>query len=604
MTIGSEALQKLLGMLERESGQIGVSDLEKQAARKAETDAALNAPNFETVGPPRTEVAPGAQNFQLQGEPYSGNVPTQYQTPIPKDLSLPEVKTPEIVNSPIETSVRDVTPKVGNAPPEKVNEFLSKYGKGLGVAGGAGAAALTLNQDKGAMSNGGGAPPKGPVMGLEDLPFLQPPGQGQPPVPLRGTDVSYPEQTKSKEEQPEEDNTSEEQPGASAKNEAVASTVSNKPSETPKESDLQSLANMLGSDTEATKTNLQEAQKNRDRSILANQLGKAGELIGSSISRTSPIAQGLFDQNIQLAGQGVTDLKERIALEAQDPGSAVSANYRKFLERYGVKVPDNVSAEQIKSTLLPAAEKEQLAKERLSSAKDLKQMQLAMLKQKQDETSDWKQLARDDRLDKHTTDRIDKANKLLTGELASSRSAFGRAANTHQAAEKMEALVSNIDPNDLDKRQITEIARSLDSMLSSGQPTISGMKKLIPSSAAGDVSTISEYINNIPKGAQQGEFVKRLMSTVEREKALAKDQMGRTQGKLLGSYSDLKDNQTFKAMLNQQGIPLDIFQNSATQVSKKQESSGIVLMSKDGVNFKPIPANRVEEARAHGYKER
>ena len=304
-----------------------------------------------------------------------------------------------------------------------------------------------------------------------------------------------------------------------------------------------------------------DAQNKQTMAILGNQLGAAGDIIGGAIARTGPNAQAqqLFKEQAGQAGNITKQFQERIAMQEHDPNSDVSKAARERLKKAGVKISDNISAAQIKSFLAPAIEKEELAKHRNE-----------FLKNKQAQLDEFKKISRQDRLDKHDTDRIDKANKLITAEISSSRSSFGRAANTHQAAEKMEALTQGIDPNDLDKRQITEIARSLDSMLSSGQPTISGMNKLIPASARGDVSKIAEYISGIPKGAGQGEFVSRLMSTVQREKQLAHKQMGETQGKLLGSYSDLSDNETFKTMLQQHGIPEDIFEKKTKEEKQPQ----------------------------------
>lgn len=156
--------------------------------------------------------------------------------------------------------------------------------------------------------------------------------------------------------------------------------------------------------------------------------------------------------------------------------------------------------------------------------------------------------------------RLDAANKIVTASLSRNNTAFGKSANILRSAEAIEQLVGN-NPN-LDSRQITEVARNLDAMLSSGAATISGMKKLIPSTMSGDMAKIQEYISNHPQGAGQAEFVKRMMETVEREKALAKKQIQRESKKILSSYADLQKKQpeAWNTMIQAHGLPEDMFE--------------------------------------------
>lgn len=323
---------------------------------------------------------------------------------------------------------------------------------------------------------------------------------------------------------------------------------SSKETPTAQPSKTQTLADIMQAQG-ADQGNYQDALHKRDLSTLVNQLGQASELIGTGLSRTAPVAQDLFKQNIALAQQGPKDYVEGKQAELLDPNSAVSKNYREFLSRYGVNVGPGVTAQQIKDTLLPSAQKEQDIKEKLEATKAIR-----------GQTQQLHEQARQDKLDKNTTARIDRVGKVLDAELASSRSAFGRSANTHQAAEKIEAMVKDLDPNSLTTQQIAELTRNLDGMLSNGQPTVSGMNKLLPSSAMGDASKMAAYISNIPVGAQQAAFVQNMLQTVRREKTLAAEQMQQTQGKILGPYNDLKDQPVFQEMLRMKGLPSNIFE--------------------------------------------
>jgi hypothetical protein len=149
-------------------------------------------------------------------------------------------------------------------------------------------------------------------------------------------------------------------------------------------------------------------------------------------------------------------------------------------------------------------------------------------------------LKQEEKQDQFDRKRLDNLGKLLTSETASSRSAFGRGANNIRSAEAIEALADQFKGrlDQMDERQITEVARSLDALLAQGQPTVSGTVHLIPKTAVGNTAKIVEYLRNIPTGQQQGAFISRMLETVAREKELAKEQVKRTQGKILGPYME------------------------------------------------------------------
>jgi hypothetical protein len=513
-------------------------------------------PNFEMVGAPRTEIPKGGQNFQLKGDAYSGNVPAVPPQAGPHNFNvgtkdLPAIIEPGVGGLPAELPhpIRDVSPapmsrwdKVMAAA--KANELPITLG--LTSAGVAGAGLMTgKTADKG----GGGGLHSPYTGGLTDLPGFPPKQEFGP------QDLLVDKNPEEPKEEPKVEETEEDPMGSNEGYEPTGGKIEEK----DEPSKVQTLADTLEANPD--EETFADVQKRQALATLANQLGSAGDIIGGAIARTGPneAAQKMFGNNIKLAENMTSGFKDRKAMEEHDANSAVSKNYREFLKRYGVNAPENVTAAQIKAVLLPAAEKESLQKERLDAQKDMKEIQLEGIRATRQQTKVAKDLARQDKLDKDNINRIDRANKLITAEVASSRSAFGRAGNTYQSAEKLEALVHDIDPNDLDTRQITEIARNLDAMLTMGQPTISGMKKLLPHTATGDVAKIKEYISNIPKGAQQGDFVRRMMETVKREKELADKQMRRSQGKLLSSFVDLKDHPNMKSVLRANGIPEDVF---------------------------------------------
>jgi hypothetical protein len=234
-------------------------------------------------------------------------------------------------------------------------------------------------------------------------------------------------------------------------------------------------------------------------------------------------------------------------MQQNDPASPVSHAAQEFAIKLGLN-PDAVKKSSYANIQKLMTEKrlndqfEESVKARLQSAN------LAR---------DSKKEGADARSDEKTNKRFSELNNKLTSEIASSRSAFGKAANVHRSAEAIETLVAGIpNPNDIDSRQIAELARSLDSMLAQGAATVSGSAHLIPSTASKDLAHIQEYLMGIPKGTQQGEFVKRMTETVKREKELARKQIAATGKKITAGYSDLqkRDPERWNEVMSAQGI--------------------------------------------------
>lgn len=313
-------------------------------------------------------------------------------------------------------------------------------------------------------------------------------------------------------------------------------------------------------------TALKEAQDQRNSSEMWNQLGAISERGAAAWAGIKPTQQKAYETNIALSQQAVEDVKDRIKHQGDDPNSIISQNFRKYLEKFsGAPVDPNTTANSGKE-ILPMVFKDYEAQEASKTRKELLDQRL---KERSEESHErqaaeekkykyladerrWlegekskdrdasNKLKTEEKQDQFDRKRLDKLGKELTAETASSRSAFGRGANNIRSAEAIQALTDQFKGHldQMDERQITEVARSLDALLAQGQPTISGTVHLIPKTAVGNVAKIVEYLRNIPTGQQQGLFVKRMLETVDREKELAKDQIKRTQGKIMGPYME------------------------------------------------------------------
>jgi hypothetical protein len=169
--------------------------------------------------------------------------------------------------------------------------------------------------------------------------------QGQPPVPMRDPRVPI----------PTTETANPNQPGAQKANVAPKSV------QTGSASGGMSIPEPgmtldFGDGYKDTAGALKEVMDRRDRIAMANELGKAAEIIGTSIAGTKPIAQGLFDANIKGADKLLEDHKLLMEKEKNDPNSPLSKGMKQFMKSFGFNVQGDASAEELMK-LSPLAER-------------------------------------------------------------------------------------------------------------------------------------------------------------------------------------------------------------------------------------------------------
>lgn len=335
------------------------------------------------------------------------------------------------------------------------------------------------------------------------------------------------------------------------------------------------------------------AQKQAREDEGLAMMAKSGSIIGTALAGQGHITPDknimeLYDQYTKMAGQPVSDLltqrqqqdeaiKRQMNLaalatekEKSDPNSQVSQLYRNLAKGYsqatGLNIPLNaaVSASQIEK-VLPGIEKYS-----------------AMLQSKE-MMQDSKKTAAEQKKEIQDNKDMDKISKLLTAEIASGRSAFGVAARNKQAAMGAEALLGggSIDPDSLDSRQLYELNRVLDRVLSQGQVTASSAAKLTPKTAKMDFAKLSEYLTGVRQGANAGTFVQSAMKTLQREKDIANQQIQATQQQLLGPYKRLKDNPGMQDTLRAAGIDPETAWDYSKKNTTQQNSN--TLVTKDAL---------------------
>lgn len=196
------------------------------------------------------------------------------------------------------------------------------------------------------------------------------------------------------------------------------------------------------------------------------------------------------------------------------------------------------------------------------------------------------------------------ANKLITAEIARSNTAFGQMAQKQVAAQAINKLTEGRPLKDLDSREIYEIAKSLDQLLSMRGSTISGTMHLLPQSAMGSLAKATEWLTNNPVSPQMDEFVRKNLKTVKRENELAMEQEKKTAAKLLSGYAHLQNEApaAWKLMMIQHGLPENPFpslgdsQNKATSAFPK-------LVFKDGKQATIKNEKDLKDAISKGWKE-
>lgn len=368
---------------------------------------------------------------------------------------------------------------------------------------------------------------------------------------------------------------------------------------------------------------LAAAQEQDAKNQLLFGMLKAAQTGGSALA-SSKADTSFADAQLQKANEAVNRLKTGMDLteenaniqekeQKRDPNSKTSKLYQDMLKM--LKPDMNVtglSAEQVEK-VFPQIGTIIGRQESIEARKEVAR-ENALNRQLQ------RDLARESKLSDLNTKRLDKLNEKITEDVASGRSAFGQAAKNMQAISNVKALLEgNQDPNSIDNRQISEVARVLDRVLSGGSPTISGTAHLTPETARMKIAQLLEYATNKRQGAQAGSFIKNFQHTLDREEAQSKKQILKTQKELLSGVSDIaKTNpDRIQAMLEARGIKGNFNENGVfipegleseqkhsaeLTTNNKGNEERIQVISPEGKTGS-IPASKLKDALNRGFKQ-
>lgn len=190
--------------------------------------------------------------------------------------------------------------------------------------------------------------------------------------------------------------------------------------------------------------------------------------------------------------------------------------------------------------------------------------------------------------------------------------AFGVSKQVFDRAERLESLAGAFPDGNLDSRQIEELAIGLNAMLSgSNTGAQEQVKSLVPKTIWGNAQKTTEWLTNEPRGVQQQAFVKRMLSSISREKETATSQIKRTQLSRLSPFASLEkdDPEGFISTLQSFGIEPEEYEafkkgghKPASAVVKGGEDTGGRIKVSNGKEILLIDPADAAAAAKDGYQ--
>lgn len=439
----------------------------------------------------------------------------------------------------------------------------------------------------------------------------------------------------SEEEESSDEQHAKESPYGNEEEEALKASDATTAAQTDKEDTGETLKEAVEKDKESPKSEeeapvsekmnpmdeLKNAQEQQRNAILGNQIGRISDIYMSSKGHYQPTMQDYYKDQEKNAELPVKQLEQRITMENFDPNSDTSKAFAAYMVKFGGPnaLPKGIpitaamgekliplvfkDKERQDAAMAKLAEIKQRGidnllrtKETVQGRKDVAEMNAEakklynqqradQLKDKAEEKKAEAEQRKNDKLEAKDLDRVDKMNKSLSAAMANSRSAFGTAARNRQNIENVKVLINGEkDLNDLDNRQIVEVARSLDKVLSGGVATMAGTEHLTPESARTWLAKKLEFITNKRKGAGAGSFLKTMSDTINREETQANKQIKQYQNEFLGPYKSLAKNdpdsrsyQNYVETLKANHLEALLPENEAKEESKPKESTRTVV---------------------------
>jgi hypothetical protein len=350
--------------------------------------------------------------------------------------------------------------------------------------------------------------------------------------------------------------------------------------------------------SESTVEALRQAQEDAKKDRAQNRLMMAANEIlrgalGASYKVAAPeISNKFWEDRLKESDQPIKDLLLRADQEKEDPNSPISKRMREIagpmLSRLNVKLPETATYAEIQKNF-------PLYTKMISEQSE------------QETKAEQRQKTSEEKIEKQDTTRFDKLSKQLDPSRQSGRSQLGRDAQSLAVIQNAKALLKGEkNLNDIDSRQVYEVVRQLDRVVSGGQATITASEHLDPQTFQRQVQTFLEKLTNSRKGAKAGSFLKANLETFDREEQVAKERLEKSALAGASSYKDLMEKypEKWDEMMADQGLDHILSVNKINEMREKRSkiNSGYPKIVRKGAEETEVENEQEEkQANAEGW---
>lgn len=277
---------------------------------------------------------------------------------------------------------------------------------------------------------------------------------------------------------------------------------------------------------------LKEAQgQSRQEKADARLMMAADKILRGALGASKKVivpegSNEFWESKIKGSDQAVKDLLVQQEMEKEDPNSPISKRMREIAKPMFDKL--NMTMPEVSYNTI---------KENFPQFTKMYDSQIV-----KDLSAEKKQQEQTFKLEKEDTKRFDKLSKEMDPSRASGRSQLGVDAKNVAVIENAKALLAGTkNLNDIDSRQVYEVVRLLDRVVSGGNPTISASEHLDPQTFQRQFQSFWEKFTNERKGAKAGSFLKANIETFDRELEKAKQRLENSARAATASYKDLME---------------------------------------------------------------
>lgn len=301
---------------------------------------------------------------------------------------------------------------------------------------------------------------------------------------------------------------------------------------------------------------------------------KSISYLSAGIAHAPKVNTEIWDDQAKGADELEKNFKALGDQEANDPNSQQSQTFRDYARRFGVKIPDTMSASNGQQ-LLPYIFKGYEAQEQRDARHEDLKLKYAQLAELSKEKGAEKK-------DKDYDTRLAKASQELDA-LQGGRGLLKAPTQKLQQSQSLEGLLNQYpDLNKMPPAQIAEFTSGFNNLVTGGQATDVKLRKILPNNIAMHGADILQWISVNPQGAQQKEFLDQMSNSIKAQKKVAEDQINEGLNKHLKSIERTLRPEDVKSLRTTRGItePSEKKAESASQeggmVSIRRKSDGAV----------------------------